>query len=102
MEPSVWADYRHLRLRLVVLLIGWVPFGVLCGAAIPVIVGMHVPSYALALAYLLFLAYTWLMYAFYPCPNCGKSLRGRQLFWKACKQCGLEIDTSIPVEQTKR
>jgi hypothetical protein len=92
MERSVWADYRNLKLRLLVLLVGWVPFGVLCGAAIPVIFGTYVPSYALALAYMLFAAYTWLMYVAYPCPKCGKSLRGRQLFWKTCKHCGLEIN----------
>ena len=92
MEPSVWAEYRRLKLRFQVLLIGWLPFGVLCGAAIPAIIGTYIPSYALALAYGLFLLYTWFMYLGYPCPNCGKSLRGRQLFWKTCKHCGLEIN----------
>ena len=92
MERSIWADYRHLKLRFLVLLIGWLPFGVVCGAAIPAIFGTYVPSYALALAYALFLLYTWLMYLCYPCPNCGKSLWGRQLFSKACKHCGLEIN----------
>jgi hypothetical protein len=92
MERSVWVNYRHLKLRFLVLLIGWVPFGVLCGVAIPAIFGSYVPCYALALAYALFMAYTWLMYLGYPCPNCGRSLAGRQLFWKKCKSCGLEIN----------
>ena len=88
----MWAEYRRIKVRLLVLLFGWTPFGVLLGAGLPVIFGSYVPSYALAIAYALVLAYTFLQYMLYACPNCGHSFRGKQLRKKACPNCGIEIN----------
>jgi hypothetical protein len=98
----MWNEYRRIKLRLLVLLIGWVPFGVLCGAGLPFIFGTYVPSYALAAAYMLFTAYSFLKYELYPCPNCGSSLRGRQLFQKVCSNCCVEINSSALEEIKER
>src|ERR1700732_941506 len=87
-----WHGYRVLKTRLLILLVGWIPFGALLGIGSPIIFGSYKPAYAFALAYILFTAYTWLTYGFYPCPNCGNSLSGRQLFGSKCKHCGTPIN----------
>jgi uncharacterized membrane protein YfcA len=91
-ETFMWKKYRSIKLRLLVLLFGWIPFGLILGAALPAMFGSYVPSYALGLAYLLVLAYTFLQYALYPCPNCGASYRAKQLFRQECPRCAVPIN----------
>jgi len=90
--PNEWHGYRVIKTRLIVLLIGWIPFGTLLGIGSPVIFGSYKPAYFFALAYVLFMAYTWLMYGLYPCPTCGNALRGRQLYSSTCRNCGAPIN----------
>jgi hypothetical protein len=95
-SQSEWHDYRVAKTRLIILLLGWMPFGALMGIGSPVIFGSYTPAYVLAIAYTLFIGYSWLMYAFYPCPNCGNALRGRQLFHSVCKNCDVPINQKSP------
>jgi predicted RNA-binding Zn-ribbon protein involved in translation (DUF1610 family) len=88
----MWGKYRGIKLRLLVLLVGWIPFGLILGAALPAMFGSYVPSYALGVVYLLSLAYTFLQYALYPCPNCGASYRAKQLYQQKCPRCGVPIN----------
>lgn len=89
---SDWKDYRRIKLRLIVLLMGWVPFGVIIGALLPKVLHTYTPTYVLAIAYTLAIGYTWLQYGFYPCPKCGLTLRGRQLYCSTCPKCGNPIN----------
>lgn len=93
----MWKEYRRIKHRLLILIFGWIPFGVLCIAALPGIFGTYVPSYALALAYMVLLGYTLLQYQSYPCPNCGHSFRGRQLYRQTCPKCSEPINQSSAI-----
>ena len=90
-----WREYRKVKLRLVALLCGWLPFGILIGWLLPHLVGSFLPTYILAGLYALGLLYSWLTYAFFPCPNCGQSFRGRQLYRSTCPHCGVLIKQVI-------
>jgi hypothetical protein len=88
----MWKEYRRIKLRLLILLFGWMPFGLLIGAALPVIFGSYEPTYVMAVVYVILMAYTALQYGLYPCPNCGTTYRGRQLYRRTCPQCGIPIN----------
>jgi hypothetical protein len=87
-----WQGYRKVKLRLIVLLAGWIPFGIFIGALLPIVLHTYTPSYVLGIAYMLFVGFTWLEYGFYPCPECGTSYHGRQLYRKTCPKCGILIN----------
>jgi hypothetical protein len=91
-EILVWSEYRRIKLRLLIMVIGWLPFMILVVVAVPNIFGTYTPSFALALTYMVAMAYTLLMYLGYSCPNCGTSYKGRQLFHQTCHKCGLPIN----------
>jgi hypothetical protein len=87
-----WQGYRKAKLRLIVLLVGWIPFGIFVGALLPIILHTYTASYVLAVAYMLLVGWSWLEYGFYPCPECGISYRGPQLYRKTCPKCGAIIN----------
>jgi hypothetical protein len=91
-EVSEWKEYRRIKRRLIVLLVGWIPFGVIIGAVLPVVLHTYTPSYILAIVYMLTIGYTWLQYGFYTCPRCGLILRGRQFYRANCPQCDTPIN----------
>ena len=92
-EPSSeWNHYRQVKLRLIVLLLGWIPFGVLIGGPLPVVLHDYRPTYVLAIVYMLVIGWTWLQYGFYPCPGCGSALRGQQFYRKTCPTCSTVIN----------
>jgi uncharacterized membrane protein YfcA len=92
LDTVSWTAYRRVKKRLLILLAGWLPFGFLVGWPLPYLLHSYMPTYVLALAYALFLLYSWLTYAFFSCPNCGNALRGRQLYRKTCPNCGTKIN----------
>lgn len=92
----MWSEYRRIKLRLLVLLLGWIPFGVLLGAGLPKIFHSYTPSYVLAAVYVVLMAYTFLQFGLYPCPNCGMSFKCWQLFGQSCPNCGLAINRERP------
>jgi predicted RNA-binding Zn-ribbon protein involved in translation (DUF1610 family) len=87
-----WAKYKTKKIRFIALLSGWLPFGVLIGWPLPLLLGNFILTYILAAVYALGSLYSWLTYAFFPCPNCGQSLRGRQLYRSTCPNCGILIN----------
>ncbi len=93
----MWTEYRRIKHRLLILIFGWMPFGLLCIVALPVIFGTQMPGTALVIAYMVFLAYTLLQFQLYPCPNCGHSFRGRQLYRRNCPKCGIPINESTVI-----
>jgi hypothetical protein len=90
-----WREYRKVKQRIIVLLAGWMPFGLLIGGLLPVILRTYTPTYVLATGYMLWVCFAWLQYASYPCPNCGKSLRCAQLYRKTCPKCGTAINPTV-------
>jgi hypothetical protein len=93
----VWSEYRRIKRRLLILLLGWFPFVILVGMGLGRILGTFVPSYVLTAAYMVFLAFTYLQWGLYACPNCGTSYRGRQMYRRTCPQCGLAINVAPPL-----
>jgi hypothetical protein len=91
-ETDSWVQYKKVKGRLIALLLGWLPFGVLIGWPLPLLLRTFVPTYVLALLYALALGYSWLTYAFFSCPVCGQALRGRQLYRSTCPKCGTPIN----------
>src|SRR5262245_54722302 len=91
-QNADWTDYRRTKHRLIILLIGWAPFGFLIGGFLPIIFNTYTPTYILAVIYMLLVGYYWLKYVFYPCPNCGLTYRGRQLHRGTCPRCGILIN----------
>jgi len=85
---SRWKEYRRLKMILLTLICGWVPFGLLIGYVLPLLSGTYIATYVAAAMYGVALMVSWLRYAFYSCPNCGTSLRGSQLYRKKCRECG--------------
>lgn len=85
---SRWKEYRRLKETLLVLILGWIPFGLLIGYVLPKLSGAYVATYIAAAMYGIALMISWLRYALYSCPNCGASLRGSQFYRKQCRECG--------------
>jgi hypothetical protein len=90
----MWSEYRRIKHRFLFLLLGWFPFAIVMGKGLPPIIGTDVPSVVLIIAYMLFIAFMFLQYLLYPCPNCGTSYRGWQLYRRTCPHCGVEIDAA--------
>ena len=97
----MWGEYRRIKHRLLILIAGWIPFGVLCVVAIPGIFGTYVPCYALAITYMVLMAYTLLQYQLYPCPNCGATFRGCQIYRRTCPKCGIPINESTVISSSE-
>jgi hypothetical protein len=87
-----WGDYRRVKTILLVLVCGWVPFGVAIGYILPRLSGSYNATYIAAGLYGAALMVFWLRYVFYGCPSCGVSLRGSQLFRRKCPRCGEPIN----------
>ena len=87
-----WKGYRKIKHRLIVLLAGWIPFGIVDGGLLPLILHSYTASYVIALVYMIWTAVTWLQYGFYPCPSCGRTLRGAQLYRRTCPKCRVRIN----------
>jgi hypothetical protein len=90
-----WLGFRKTKHRLVVLLLLWVPFGVIDGGLLPLLFHSYMPSYIVALAYMIWTGITWLQYGFYPCPSCGRALRGAQIYRRTCPTCRTEINPRL-------
>ncbi len=87
-----WAHYRRIKLRLILLLAGLVPFFALLIFALPAAGGSNTLSYVMASSYLTLVAVTWFQYGSYRCLHCRTSYRGRQLFRNRCPRCGILIN----------
>ena len=88
----MWNEYRHIKLMLLILTFGWIPFGIILGGVLPLLFRSYVPSYVLAVTYMIIFAYIALRFGLYPCPNCGASYLGRQLYRRTCPKCGVAIN----------
>ena len=88
----VWNEYRQIRLRLIILLIGWIPFALISVIASSVIFHSEELGYGASIAYMCFSAYTALKYLLYPCPQCGVLLAGKQLYRRSCPRCEVLIN----------
>ena len=87
-----WSDYRKVKHRLVALLAMWIPFGMLIGILLPIASHIFTITYVSAIIYALYGGFTWLQYSLFPCPKCGNSYRGKQLWRRTCPNCGIEIN----------
>ena len=61
-EILMRVEYRHVKLRLLVMLFGLIPFGIISMVAVSRIFGTYWLGVALALIYMVVLAYTLLVY----------------------------------------
>lgn len=91
-DPSRWSAYWRVKTILLMLIFGWIPFGLFIGYVLPKLAGSYRATYVAAALYGIALMISWLRYAFQSCPNCGNSFRGSQLYRKNCRICGERIN----------
>jgi len=89
--PKMWSGYRRIKLRLIILALGWMPFGVLLLEISSLNRRLESITF-LMIAYWVYLIVTMLQYLSYRCPNCDVSLFGRQLYRRTCPGCGILIN----------
>jgi hypothetical protein len=102
--PQMWREYRRIKLRLVVLISGWFPFGILVFGMssladslcefglIKFSFVLGIINLVMAVFYMAFGMVTLFQYQGYRCPNCDVSFRGRQLYRRTCPGCGIPIN----------
>lgn len=89
--PQMWRGYRRVKRRLIVLALGWIPFGVLVGKISSINQGFEYISFLIVL-YALFLFFTLVQFQLIRCPNCGVRLHFRRSRGK-CGGCGIRINS---------
>ncbi len=99
-SPELWAGYRRVKRRLIILALGWMPFGFLL-LEISTLNRRLEPVTFLLIAYMAYLFITLLQFETYRCPKCGASLFLRlQLFPRKCAGCGIPINKEFPQIQS--
>ena len=68
--PQMWTKYRRVKWRLIVLALGWIPFGVLVLEISSLSRGFEYASLFIVV-YALYLFYTLVKFELIRCPNCG-------------------------------
>lgn len=92
----MWAGYRRVKRRLIILALGWIPFGFLL-LEISTLNRLLEPITFLMVVYLVWLMVTLLQFETYRCPKCGVSLFLRlPLFPRKCAGCGIPINKEAP------
>jgi len=86
----MWRKYRRVKWRLIVLALGWIPFGVLVLEISSLSRGFEYVS-LLSVVYTLYLFYTLVQFELIRCPNCGVRLHIRRSF-RTCGGCGIRIN----------
>jgi hypothetical protein len=91
-NPDAWRSYKHNRIVLLVLVLGWIPaLSILDSAREYLTLSIALEKHLMDL-----LMYLWLAaliiegyrLAVWPCPNCGRSFRGLLPFLpKQCRYC---------------
>lgn len=88
MKTSGWSSYKRTRVILLLLVIGWIPFGL---SVIWLQTRVDFPalvSWTLIAVWVLFVLIQGTRLAIWPCPNCGKFFRGPLPFLpKQCWYC---------------
>lgn len=89
--PEMWREYQRIKLKLIILVLGWLPFGALL---LEVSSLNHVlePVTFLLIPYMVFGTYTLLRFLLYRCPTCSVSFFGGQLHRRTCPKCGIPIN----------
>jgi hypothetical protein len=88
---DAWSKYRRNRSIALSLFLGWVPIM----GCFTLLAGHHTIAIAaetaVAIAWIAFLFYFSLRWAFWPCPRCGKLFRGKsRTLPRQCQHCSLE------------
>jgi Cytochrome oxidase complex assembly protein 1 len=86
----MWQKYRRAKWRLIVLALGWMPFGVLIWSIASLNRELELVSF-LIVVYALYLFYTLVQFELIRCPNCGVRLHFRRSF-RTCGGCGIGIN----------
>lgn len=89
-NQQMWRTYRRVKRRLIVLALGWIPFGILILTISSLSRGLEIVSIVIV-AYALYLFYTLVQFELIRCPNCGVRLHIRRSF-RICGGCGIRIN----------
>ena len=96
-EPRRWKSYRRNRLFFILLILGWIP-------AVRILDLLH-RQLGLPLQIAIVGAIAWIIaivaqgwrLAIWPCPNCGRSIRGFMPFLpQRCRSCGFPVESQQP------
>jgi ssDNA-binding Zn-finger/Zn-ribbon topoisomerase 1 len=87
-----WTEFYRLKKSLILRMMLTAPF-ILAGSMLLPLAGIVSRDYLPLVFVLLLLVYAAMgrRFIFYPCPNCGKSYRGAQLYRKSCPNCSVRI-----------
>ena len=102
----MWKEYRRIKQRLIILVLGWFPFGALILGLSSLAHWLYkfglikfssvlgIFNLVLFISYMAFWMVTEFQYQGYRCPNCDVSFRGRQRYRRTCPECGIPINPS--------
>lgn len=96
---AAWRRYRRLRLEFPLLIPGWFAFGALLGGMFRLFGWNQNVAMVFILAYIPYMSIVGWQWAYWQCPRCGKSFKGRYPFYpKNCYYCGLPKWAESPDE----
>jgi hypothetical protein len=94
-SPTMWREYRRIKLRLIILALGWMPFGFLL-LEVSTLNRQLEPITLLMFPYFVYTMFILMRFQSYRCPNCGVSLFVGRFFRRTCKGCGIQINKEVP------
>jgi hypothetical protein len=102
----VWKEYRRVKRRLIILVLGWLPFGFLIVGVASLVhwlykIGfvkfgfvLEKSNFVLGISYMAFAMVTLFQYQLFRCPNCDVCLWMQQIHRRTCRNCGIPINPS--------
>jgi hypothetical protein len=102
----MWKEYRRVKRRLIILVLGWVPFCLIFAGVSSLVYWLYkfglvklgfvleIFNSVLSISYMVFVMITLMQYQLYRCPNCEASLWMQQIHRRTCRTCGIPINPS--------
>jgi len=90
---AAWQKYRRLRLLFPLLILGWLPFGVVLSAVFRLFRWDWHIAMIILLAWIPFMPIVGWQWSFWQCPRCGYAFKGKYDFFfpKRCHYCELPM-----------
>ncbi len=95
---AAWQKYRKLRIAFPLLILGWLPFGVVLSAVFRLFHWDWHIAMIILLAWIPFVPIVGWQWSFWQCPRCGYAFKGKYdpFFPKCCHYCELPMWAESP------